>query len=129
MEKIKSKEVVRQESILRHNSGEEFLRMVIDVDMIDSHMAPTLKSEMVWYVNQDDAMPVLLDMSKVKYIDSQGLSFILVTNRLHKDKERALFFLFSEELLEERSMLDSSLCLGILPFVTDLDEFKIVNIL
>lgn len=53
----------------------------LDEEKLDSLVAPDLKSEFV-KLNAEGTKNIILDMSPVKYVDSSGLSAILVANRL-----------------------------------------------
>jgi anti-anti-sigma factor len=58
--------------------------MTLDVDSLNSVVAPDLKSEFVIFRNE--GIPnFILNLSNVKYVDSSGLSAILTGNRLWKD--------------------------------------------
>jgi len=59
------------------------LIQVLD-EKLDTHVAPTLKSELV-LVSGNGEKNIILDMSKCRYCDSSGLSAILVANRLCKN--------------------------------------------
>jgi anti-anti-sigma factor len=48
---------------------------------LDSLIAPQLKSELV-FLNSEGVKNIIFDLSSVKYVDSSGLSAILVGNRL-----------------------------------------------
>ncbi len=50
---------------------------------INSTLAPNLKSEFI-FLHNEGVPNLVLDLSKVKYIDSSGLSSILTANRLWK---------------------------------------------
>ncbi len=52
--------------------------------MLDTNNAPDLKSELVALGNQNEKN-IILDLSQCKYVDSSGLSAILVANRLCED--------------------------------------------
>ena len=56
----------------------------LNEEKLDASISPNLKSEMVT-LNAEGIRSVVLDMSKVKYTDSSGLSAILVAHRLCKD--------------------------------------------
>ena len=56
---------------------------VID-EKLDTHIAPTLKSELV-LVSGNGEKNIVLDLKNVRYCDSSGLSAILVANRLCKN--------------------------------------------
>jgi len=53
-------------------------------EKLDTHIAPTLKSELV-LVSGNGEKNIILDLSNCKYCDSSGLSAILVANRLCKN--------------------------------------------
>ncbi|MBN2349806.1 MAG: STAS domain-containing protein [Bacteroidales bacterium] len=53
-------------------------------EKLDTHIAPTLKSELV-LVSGNGEKNIILDLGKCKYCDSSGLSAILVANRLCKN--------------------------------------------
>lgn len=54
------------------------------VDKLDSHVAPSLKSELV-LISGNKEKNIILDLSNCRYCDSSGLSAILVANRLCKN--------------------------------------------
>ena len=53
-------------------------------EKLDTHIAPTLKSELV-LVSGNGEKNIVLDLDNVRYCDSSGLSAILVANRLCKN--------------------------------------------
>jgi len=53
-------------------------------EKLDTHIAPTLKSELV-LVSGNGEKNIILDLSSCRYCDSSGLSAILVANRLCKN--------------------------------------------
>ena len=53
-------------------------------EKLDTHVAPTLKSELV-LVSGNGEKNLVLDLSNCRYCDSSGLSAILVANRLCKN--------------------------------------------
>ena len=53
-------------------------------EKLDTHIAPTLKSELV-LVSGNGEKNIILDLDNVRYCDSSGLSAILVANRLCKN--------------------------------------------
>lgn len=50
-------------------------------EKLDSTISPALKSELVT-INAEGIKNLIIDLASVKYIDSSGLSSILVANRL-----------------------------------------------
>jgi anti-anti-sigma factor len=55
-------------------------------EKLDTHIAPTLKSELV-LISGNGEKNIILDLSKCRYCDSSGLSSILVANRLCKNAD------------------------------------------
>jgi anti-sigma B factor antagonist len=53
-------------------------------EKLDTHIAPSLKSELV-LISGNGEKNIILDLSKCRYCDSSGLSAILVANRLCKN--------------------------------------------
>jgi anti-anti-sigma factor len=51
---------------------------------LDTNNAPELKSELV-VLGNDEVKTIILDVSNCNYVDSSGLSAILVANRLCED--------------------------------------------
>lgn len=54
-------------------------------EKVDSTIAPELKSEFM-NLAQEEVNNIIIDMSKVKYVDSSGLSALLVGNRAFSEK-------------------------------------------
>ena len=61
-------------------------------EKVDSTLAPELKSEFM-NIAQDGISNVIVDMGSVKYVDSSGLSALLVGNRTFA--ESGVFVLFN----------------------------------
>jgi anti-sigma B factor antagonist len=62
----------------------EYTLIQVQEEKLDTHIAPSLKSELVIISGQGEKN-IILDLSKCKYCDSSGLSAILVANRLCKN--------------------------------------------
>lgn len=65
---------------------EKYIIIGLKVEKLDSSLSPDLKSDFVKY-NQDGYKNIILDLTDTKYIDSSGLSAILVANRLCKNEK------------------------------------------
>jgi anti-sigma B factor antagonist len=63
---------------------ENYTLIQVMEEKLDTHIAPTLKSELV-LVSGNGEKNIILDLGKVRYCDSSGLSAILVANRLCKN--------------------------------------------
>ena len=58
----------------------------LEEDNLNSSIAPTLKTEFI-YLSNEGVQNLILDLSKVSYVDSSGLSAILTANRLWKGQD------------------------------------------
>jgi anti-sigma B factor antagonist len=63
---------------------EKFTQIEVLVDKLDTHIAPSLKSELVLIAGNGEKN-IILDLNNCRYCDSSGLSAILVANRLCKN--------------------------------------------
>jgi len=61
-----------------------YTHIIIENEKLDAIIAPVLKSELVLIAGNGEKN-IVIDMEKVKYCDSSGLSTILVANRLSKN--------------------------------------------
>lgn len=62
---------------------EQYSIFSLDEDNLNSLNAPNLKSEFI-FLRNENVRNLIFDLSKVKYVDSSGLSSILTANRLWK---------------------------------------------
>ena len=88
-------------------------------EKLDTHIAPSLKSELV-LLSGNGERNILLDLSNSNYCDSSGLSAILVANRLCKNSE-GVFVLSGLTPAVERLITVSQLD-SVLNISTDLEE-------
>jgi len=63
---------------------DKFTLVTILAEKVDTNLAPVLKAEFV-LISSNGEKNMLLDFSACRYIDSSGLSAILVANRLCKN--------------------------------------------
>lgn len=63
---------------------EKYNTLKVDEEKLDSTISPELKSEFLT-INGQGIKNIILDLSDVKYIDSSGLSAILVGNRIFSE--------------------------------------------
>jgi anti-sigma B factor antagonist len=66
------------------NLEEHYTSLKILEEKLDSRIAPALKGEFVM-LNTEGIRNIILNLEQVKYVDSSGLSAILVANRLCGD--------------------------------------------
>lgn len=65
---------------------ERYTVIKLQVEKLDSTIAPSLKSELV-ILNTDGVKNIIIDLSETRYCDSSGLSAILIANRLCKNSQ------------------------------------------
>lgn len=63
---------------------DKYTQIEVMIDKLDTHIAPSLKSELVLIAGNGEKN-IILDLSNCRYCDSSGLSAILVANRLCKN--------------------------------------------
>ncbi|MGB0522073.1 MAG: STAS domain-containing protein [Flammeovirgaceae bacterium] len=68
---------------------EKYTKFSLDEEKMDTLIAPEVKSEFV-ALFQSGTKNLLLDMSTVKYVDSSGLSSLLVAHRMAQSEEGCL---------------------------------------
>ncbi len=98
---------------------ENYTLIQVMEEKLDTHIAPNLKSELV-LVSGNGEKNIILDLSKVRYCDSSGLSAILVANRLCKNANGTFVLTGLNEAVERLitiSQLDT-----VLNITTTVDE-------
>jgi len=71
---------------------EKYTIVTIGEERVNSTVAPGIKSEFL-NLARDGVQSVIINMGKVKYVDSSGLSALLVGNRTFS--ERGVFVIFN----------------------------------
>ncbi len=90
---------------------DKYTLIQVQDEKLDTHIAPSLKSEMV-LISGNGEKNIVLDLDKCKYCDSSGLSAILVANRLCKNANGTFVLSGLNEAVERLitiSQLDSVL--------------------
>lgn len=64
---------------------EKYCILSLDEEKLDTTIAPDLKSELVT-LSAEGVSNLIIDLSKVKYTDSSGLSALLVGNRVYTEE-------------------------------------------
>ncbi|MEY4204536.1 MAG: hypothetical protein RL013_2240 [Bacteroidota bacterium] len=64
---------------------EQYAVLTLEEENLNSSYAPAFKSDLI-LLNQEGIRNLILDLSKVKYVDSSGLSAILTGHRLWKEQ-------------------------------------------
>lgn len=66
---------------IRVDEYDAFVAITLEEERLDSSVSPQFKSDLV-VKHSEGCINMLLDLSAVNYIDSSGLSALLVANRL-----------------------------------------------
>ncbi|NJN26370.1 MAG: STAS domain-containing protein [Cyclobacteriaceae bacterium] len=66
------------------DKNEQYSILKLHEEKLDSPLSPALKSEFVT-LNAEGIKNIIIDMSEVKYVDSSGLSALLVGNRIYNE--------------------------------------------
>lgn len=106
---------------------EKYLSFTLDEDKLDSTIAPQLKSELL-ILSTEGYRNMIFDLSKVKFVDSSGLSAILIGNRLCKDSGGTFVLTSVQESvmkLVKISQLDSILV--ILPTESEATDYILME--
>src|SRR5580765_3535087 len=100
---------------------EKYSVFALEEGKLNSQVAPLLKSEMI-LLNAEGIRNIIFDMSQIKFVDSSGLSSILISNRLCKNSNGTFVLTGVNDIvmrLIKISQLDS-----ILNIVPSLQEAK-----
>ena len=65
---------------------EKYILISLKEEKLDAIISPELKADFIKY-NQEGFNNIILDLAQTKYIDSSGLSAVLVANRLCSDEK------------------------------------------
>jgi len=65
---------------------EKYSVFMLEEDKLNSQVAPMLKAEMI-LLNAEGIRNIIFDMTQIKFVDSSGLSSILISNRLCNNSE------------------------------------------
>jgi anti-anti-sigma factor len=99
-----------------------FLIFTIQSEKINTLNAPELKTELVVQYNSHGAYNLIIDLSDVKYVDSSGLSALLVANRLCKDGDKLLVLCNAQEAVMD--LIEISQLHSVLNITPTLQEAK-----
>ena len=75
------------------DKNEQYSILKLQEEKLDSPLSPALKSEFVT-LNAEGIKNIIVDLSEVKYVDSSGLSALLVGNRIYNE-DGGIFILAS----------------------------------
>lgn len=106
---------------MKYSVNKEDLYTVLRIEeqKIDSLNAPQLKSELVFFHNEG-VQYMILDLDRIEYVDSSGLSAILTGHRLWR--EDGLFILCNAKSSAVQRLIEISKIDKILVIIPTLDE-------
>ena len=106
---------------------EHYTVFKLDEEKLNSLMAPLVKSEMI-VLNAEGVKNIIFDMTSIRFVDSSGLSSILITNRLCGNVQGSLVLTgVAENVMKliKISQLDS--ILNCVPTMQEAIDFVIMN--
>lgn len=101
------------------DKNEKYVLMSLEEDNLNSVIAPGIKSEFI-FLRNEGVKNLILDLSKVQYVDSSGLSAILTANRLWKDY--GLFILTGVDQPAVKKLIEISRLESILTIIPTVSE-------
>lgn len=102
---------------------ERYLLVKTTKEKLDSSVSPELKSHLV-VANSEGAKNMILDLSDTRYIDSSGLSAILVGNRMCKAVNGTFILCgVQDTVMKLISISQLDTVLNILPTVQEAEDY------
>ena len=98
---------------------ENYTVLGLEEESLNSLVSPDLKSQLV-ILSNEGIHNLILDLSKVKYVDSSGLSAILTANRLWKTL--GTFVLTGVDHAPVRKLIEISRLNSVLTILSDVPE-------
>ena len=108
---------------------EKYTLVQLHEDKLNSIVAPELESELV-KLNAEGIKNIIIDIKEVRYVDSSGLSSILVGNRICEN-EQGLFVLtgINEHVMKLIKISQLDTILTILPTIEESVDAVFMNVL
>lgn len=106
---------------------EKYALLQLEEEKLDSTISPQLKSEFV-SLSTDGHRNIILDLSRVKYADSSGLSAILIANRVCQDSN-GMFVMasLSDHVMKLIKISQLDTVLNLLPTVEEAVDAVFMN--
>jgi len=101
------------------DKNEQYSILKLQEEKLDSPLSPALKSEFVT-LNAEGIKNIIIDLSDVKYVDSSGLSALLVGNRIYNE-DGGIFILaaLNDHVLKLIKISQLNNVLNLLPTVAE----------
>jgi anti-sigma B factor antagonist len=94
----------------------------ISDEKVDSTISPELKSEFMT-LHQDGVKNLIVDMSDVKYVDSSGLSALLVGNRSFTDQGAFVLYNVTDHVMKLISISQIDKVMTVVPSKEEAVDF------
>jgi anti-sigma B factor antagonist len=94
----------------------------ISNEKVDSTISPELKSEFMT-LHQDGVKNLIVDMSDVKYVDSSGLSALLVGNRSFTDQGAFVLYNVTDHVMKLISISQIDKVMTVVPSKEEAVDF------
>lgn len=99
----------------------------LDEDKLDATISPELKTTFVTY-NAEGTKSFLVDLNNIKYVDSSGLSSLLIANRLCKEASGTFVMTgVSEHVMKLIKISQLDKVLNILPTLEEAIDLIFLN--
>lgn len=112
---------------LKTEKQEKYSTIKVEEEKLNTLNAPELKSEFV-VLNSEGVKNIILDLGKVTFVDSSGLSAILTANRLCKNSNGTLVLVNLQDNVQKLikiSQLDN--ILNIVPSTKEAIDFVLME--
>ncbi len=96
------------------NKYDNYSTIKIEEEKVDTAIAPELKSEFMT-LSQEGVKSIIIDMGDVKYMDSSGLSALLVGNRSFNETGAFVMFKVTDHVMKLITISQLDKVLTILP--------------
>lgn len=98
---------------------EKYTAVQLQEEKLDSAISAEFKSEFV-FLNSEGVRNIIVDMGQIEYVDSSGLSALLVGNRLCKSSNGS--FILAKPTANVRKLIQISQLESVLSIVPSLEE-------
>ncbi len=106
---------------------EKYIVLKLDEAKLDATLSPELKSTFV-AMNAEGVKNMIINLSEVKYVDSSGLSAILIANRLCNEQNGTLVLIgVTEHVLKLIKISQLEKVLNILPTEEEAIDLVLMN--
>lgn len=109
------------------NKDEKFIQMRVQEEKLDATVSPELKTTFIT-LNAEGMRNLILDMEEVKYVDSSGLSALLIANRLCTEQKGTMVMVnVTEHVLKLIKISQLEKVLNLLPTVEEARDLVFMN--